>query len=119
MGIKNALENRIRGWFPKEPTRISKPQTSDMSKILSYVVMLVLLAVIAAAVLLFYVPFYASQSAIYRGTLVIAIAITNTIIAYTFRKILPKPTRREHGLTVLLIAAIASVTFIYLLLMGV
>ena len=89
------------------------------SKLLWYIVVLVLLVVMIVAVLLFYVPFFASQTAIYRGALVIAIAIVNTIIAYTVRKILPKPSKREHALTILLIAAIATITFFYLLLTGV
>ena len=91
-------------------------QESLPSKILWYVVVLVLLAVIIIAVLLFYVPFYASQSAITRGVLVIALAIVNTVIAYTFRKVLPKPTKREHAMAILLMATVAAITLIYILL---
>jgi predicted MFS family arabinose efflux permease len=62
--VKRALENRIRGWLPKEPSR-QNPQmkaaadSSRAFKLLWYAIVFVFLALIIAAVIMFYIPFLA------------------------------------------------------------
>jgi len=66
MGLKENLENRIRGWLPKEPNqpnnkvRVAEAPTTAV-KVLWYVVMFAILALITAAVIMFYIPFLAEN----------------------------------------------------------
>jgi len=62
MKRKTSIEQRIRGWFPKEPSlpnsRIKAAKAQTMPKVLRVTVMLVILALIVAAVIFFFIPFY-------------------------------------------------------------
>ena len=115
MNTKEELRNRIRGWFPKEPTMPSSKiaKVANPPIIVRVGIIVTILAIMVAAVVLFFAPFYISQSTAYRGAIVIALAIINVIVAHAVRKIMPKPTRKEHALNILLIASVVIIAFIY------
>ena len=79
MGLKENLENRIRGWLPKAPNQpCNKVKSAEAPtaavKVLWYVVVFTILALILAGVIMFYIPFLA-ENIINRTISLVIIAI--------------------------------------------
>lgn len=83
--LKKRLENSIRGWLPKEQhlqnykVKVAKEQPKAF-KILWYIVVFAILAVIAAAVIIFLIPFYAES--LVNRTIVLVIYVLVVIAVY-------------------------------------
>jgi len=66
MGLKKHLERFIRGWLPKEPqapsykVKMAKEPTKAF-KVLWYVIVFAILALMITAVIVFFIPFYAES----------------------------------------------------------
>jgi hypothetical protein len=58
MGLKKHLKKRIRGWMPKESTTLTAAKEPTKTvKVLWYVVVVAVLALMVALVIVFYIPF--------------------------------------------------------------
>jgi predicted membrane-bound mannosyltransferase len=83
------------------------------NRMLWYMVVLAILALIAAVIIIFYIPLV-NQGGLYRAVPTIAIIVTSLIGAYLIhKKILPKPTTRDRLLNLLIIAIVLVAAFIY------
>ncbi len=89
-------------------------RTPTMSfKVLWYVGVLVVLAVIIAAVIIFYVPLV-NQPGLYRAVPTSIGIVSTVIVTYLIhKKILPKPTTRDRQLNWLLIVIVLVAAFSY------
>ncbi|MGD6805874.1 MAG: hypothetical protein ACQCN4_02825 [Candidatus Bathyarchaeia archaeon] len=114
MTLKKDLENRIRGWIPKEPHPSNSTMTFQASlrwsKVLTFSIIFGVLAVIIALTV-FYLPFIQQQT--FGFTALLLIVIANIVAAYLVRKgVLPKPTNSARMRNLAILAVNLAILFL-------
>ena len=114
MTLRESLENRIRGWFPKEPRPSNETRTFQASikssKALRFSIVFGILALIIALTVV-YLPFIQQQTYGFAALLVIVIA--NIVAAYLVHKgVLPKPTNTERMRNLAILAINLAILFL-------
>jgi amino acid transporter len=109
------LANKIRGWFPKEPTlKSSRVKAVDAPtkafKVAWYLLIFAILAFIVAAVVIFYVPFL-SESLLNRTVALVIYASIVIIIYRIFGRDYFRRHPKEHRIRLMLASgAITAIT---------
>jgi amino acid transporter len=119
-GIKKFLENRVRGWLPKEPQAPSykvkavKAPTKAF-KALWYVIVFAILALIVATVIVFYIPFLA-ESLVNRTIVLVIYALVALTLYRTYGRDYFKRHPRERRFRIILVSgALTAFTAMILL----
>jgi amino acid transporter len=120
MNVKEYLENRIRGWLPKEPSmpsnRIKAAEAPIKAfKVLWYVVVFAILALIVTAVVIFYIPFLA-ESLVNRTIVLVIYALVAFALYRAYGRDYYKRHPREHRFGIMLVSgALTALTVMILL----
>jgi hypothetical protein len=114
MNVRKSLENRIRGWLPKEPRHNNDTRTFQASikssKALRFSIVFGVLALIIALTVV-YLPFIQQQ--IYGFAALLVIIIVNIVAAYLVHKgVLPKPTNTERMRNLAILAVNLAILFL-------
>ncbi len=119
MKAKKTLQNRVRGWFPKEPNtpqnRIKQLNFASPPKIIRVIIIFSILAVMVAAVVLFYVPFI-GEFPIAHTASVIVLAVIGIIVYRSYGRYYYRDhPQQQRGVTIFISSAltllISMVTF--------
>ena len=120
MNALKSLENRLRGWIPREPCPSNQIRTFQAliksSKVLRFSIIFGVLALIIVLTVA-YLPLIQQQTHSFATLLIIAIA--NIVAAYLVHKgVLPKPTNRDRMLNLAILAIVLIVVVVVWLLIG-
>ncbi len=120
MNILKSLENRVRGWFPKEPnipsTKVKATKVPNPPKAVRVVILFGILAIMAVTVVIFFMPFV-NQPGLYRAVPTIIGIVSTVVVAYLVnKKTLPKPTSRDRKIGFALVAIVLLMVLVNFLI---
>jgi MFS family permease len=112
MNVKKALENRIRGWLPKESNPPNKKvkaaeAPSRARKVLWYLVVIAILTLILAAVIIVYIPFLA-ESLVNRTAALAIYAAISVVFYLAYGRDYYKRHPTKHRVSLILVSGLLT-----------